>query len=133
MFKGGKNNARRFVIILSIFVIAESVLLISSSNAPKKVDNFGAAVNYLEKLPEIRQIENAVKKAGQSKTFYTNEDIVGDVVSISLRESFEDQHTSRIDSFNVNLKTKEILVEDVVSGGTITFDEWKKNLNERFQ
>jgi len=90
------------------------------------------AIAVLDALPEVQTIKNAVVKAGR-KPFYTPEGEDGDIVSVSLRESFpEDEHTSRIDSFNVNVKTGEVTVEDIVSGGQISYDEWKKSMDTRF-
>lgn len=88
------------------------------------------AISILETIPEIQNIEKSVIKEGR-KPFYTPEGIEGDVMTVSLRESFpDDPHTSRIDTFNVNITTRIITVEDVVSGGQISLEEWKKKTNQ---
>ena len=52
-------------------------------------------------------------------------------MTVSLRESFpDDPHTSRIDTFNVNITTRIITVKDVVSGGQISLGEWMKKTNQ---
>ena len=95
--------------------------------------NLTEAIRLLEAIPEIQIIKEAVTKAGR-KPFFTLEAENGDVVVISLRESFtEDLHTSRIDTFNVNLKSKEVTVEDVAANKEITLDEWKKTVKPRFE
>jgi len=88
------------------------------------------AISILETIPEIQNIEKSVIKEGR-KPFYTPEGIEGDVMMVSLRESFpDDPHTSRIDTFNVNITTRIITVEDVVSGGQISLGEWMKKTNQ---
>jgi len=88
------------------------------------------AISILETIPEIQNIEKSVIKEGR-KPFYTPEGIEGDVMTVSLRESFpDDPHTSRIDTFNVNITTRIITVEDVVSGGQISLGEWMKKTNQ---
>jgi len=95
--------------------------------------SFTEAINIITAIPEIQTIEKSVIKAGR-KPFYTPEGENGDIVKISLRESFpDDPHTSRIDTFNINIKSKVITVEDVVSGKDISLEEWKKTVKERFQ
>lgn len=94
--------------------------------------NVTKAINILKTLPEVQTIEKSVIKAGR-KPFFTPEGETGDVVKISLRESFpDDPHITRIDTFNVNIKTNKITVEDVVSGQDISLEQWKKTVNERF-
>lgn len=91
------------------------------------------AIDLLTALPEIQTIEKSVIKAGR-KPFFTPEGESGDIVTVSLRESFpDDPHTSRIDTFNVNIKSKVITVEDVVTGKTIPLEEWKETVKERFE
>jgi len=88
------------------------------------------AIDILKTIPEIQNIEKSVIKAGR-KPFYTPEGANGDIVRVSLRESFpDDPHTSRIDTFNVDITTGMITVEDVVSGGQISLEEWKKKVNQ---
>lgn len=96
-------------------------------------NNHNKAIQILQMIPEIQTIQNSVVKAGR-KPFYTAEGESGDIVTISIRESFpDDPHTSRIDTFNVNVKSKVVTVEDVVSGKDIPFAVWKKTVKERFQ
>ncbi len=101
-----------------------------------KILNYDKAIKILQAIPEIQIIENAVIKNGR-KTFFTQGSISGDVVTVWLYEGgFPDQHTTRIDTFNVNIKSKVITVDDVAmkSGQeTITLDEWKKTVKTRFQ
>lgn len=95
--------------------------------------NVEKAIDILKAISEVQIIENSVIKAGR-KPFYTPEGENGDIVRISLRESFpDDPHTSRIDTFSVNIKSKIITVEDVVSGRDVSLEEWKKTVKERFQ
>ena len=103
-----------------------SVISVSNSNVTK-------AINILKAIPDIQTIEKSVITAGR-KPFYTQEGENGDIVNISLRESFpDDPHTSRIDTFNVDIKSKIVTVEDTVSGNVISLEEWKKTVEERFQ
>ena len=99
-------------------------------------DSYDKAIQILQAIPEIQTIQNAVIKNG-TKTFFTQGDINGDVVKVWLyEEGFPDQHTTRIDTFNVNIKTKVITVDDVamISGREfITLDAWKKTVKERFE
>lgn len=88
------------------------------------------AIQMVQAITEVQNIEKSVEKAGR-KPFYTPEGRDGDIVTVSLRESFpDDPHTSRIDTFNVNITTGIITVEDVVSGGQISLEEWKKKVNQ---
>ena len=88
------------------------------------------AIQILQTIPEVQNIEKSVKKAGR-KPFYTPEGKDGDIVTVSLRESFpDDPHTTRIDTFNVNITNGIITVEDVVGGGQISLEEWKKKVNQ---
>lgn len=95
--------------------------------------NVSEAINLLKTVPEIKIIEDAVIKSGR-KPFFTSEGESGDIITVSLRESFpDDPHTTRIDTFNVNINTKEIIVSDYVTNNDIPLDEWKKTVKERFQ
>jgi hypothetical protein len=108
---------------------------IPSSNTTNPVfsNNTEKAIKLLQNIPEIQIIEKSVVRAGR-KPFYTPEGENGDIVTISLRESFpDDPHTSRIDTFNINIKTNFITVEDVVSGQDISFSQWKKEIKNRFR
>ena len=88
--------------------------------------------SILKTIPEIQNIEKQVKKEGR-KPFYTPEGRDGDIVIVSLRESFpDDPHTTRIDTFNVNITNGIITVEDVVNGGQISLEEWKKKVNQNW-
>jgi hypothetical protein len=88
------------------------------------------AIQMLQAISEVQNIERTVSHAGR-KLFYTPEGVNGDVVRVSLRESFpDDPHTSRIDTFNINIKTKIITVEDVVTEQDISLEEWKKKINQ---
>lgn len=103
----------------------------------KFINNPGeTAIKILQAVPEIQIIENAVMKNGR-KTLFTQGNISGDIVTVWLyEEGFPDQHTTKIDTFNVNVKSGVITVDDVAmkSGQeTITLDEWKKTIKERFQ
>ena len=95
-------------------------------------DKTSEAINILETIPEIKTIQQSVVKAGR-KPFFTPEGENGDIVTVSLRESFsDDPHTSRIDTFNVNIISKEITVSDVVTSKDMSLEEWKKTVKERF-
>lgn len=110
----------------ALSVIPSPTAPITSSNNTEK------AIKLLESIPEIQIIKDSVIKAGR-KPFFTPEGENGDVVTISLRESFpDDQHTSRIDTFNINILSKIITISDVVTNKDISLDEWKKTVNERF-
>lgn len=107
-------------------VVPSPTAPITSSNNTEK------AIALLESIPEIQIINDSVIKAGR-KPFFTPEGENGDVVTISLRESFpDDPHTSRIDTFNINIQSKIITISDVVTNKDISLDEWKKTVNERF-
>lgn len=98
--------------------------------------NYVSAMSILQNVPEIQLLQNDIKRLGRT-TFFEAGDENGDVVKIWLYEDgFPDNHTTRIDTFNVNVKTKVITVDDVamISGKeTITLDEWKKTVKGRFQ
>ena len=99
----------------------------------KIVNNTEKAITLLESIPEIQIIKKSVIAAGR-KPFFTPESENGDIVQVSLRESFpDDPHTSRIDTFNINIQSKIITVYDVATDKDISLDEWKKTVKERFQ
>lgn len=110
--------------------------LISSFKIVTPITSFDKAVKILQAIPEIQIIENAVIKNGR-KTFFMQGDINEDVVKVWLYEGgFPDQHTTRIDTFNVNIMSQVITIDDVAmtSGReSITLEEWKKTVKERFQ
>lgn len=96
-------------------------------------DKVSEAISLLETIPEIKIIKDSVVKAGR-KPFFTPEGENGDIVTVSLRESFpDDPHTSRIDTFHININSKEITVSDVVTNRDISLEDWKKSVRERFQ
>lgn len=98
--------------------------------------NYISAMSILQNLPEIRLLQNDIKRLGRTTFFKAGEEN-GDVVKIWFYEDgFPDNHTTRIDTFNVNIKTKVITVDDVamMSGKEfITLDDWKKTVKGRFQ
>jgi hypothetical protein len=104
--------------------------ILSGSRGLPEVDLYSQAISKLDQITEIDKIKQKVFQAGR-KPFYTNEGIRDKIVSISLRESFpEDAHTTRIDTFNVGLDSGVIMVEDVVSGGQISLEDWKLKTNQ---
>lgn len=112
--------------------VQPSVSSSPTSQANEYEQNVTAASDLLKQIPEIKTIENAVLKAGR-KPFYTPEGQNGNIITISLRESFpDDPHTSRIDTFKIDVLLKVITVEDVVNNKDITLEEWKKTIKERF-
>lgn len=131
-----KIQIGKIPVIIIFTAIALSVYAASyftKSGEPKVTDNKTTqAINLLKEIAEIKIIENAVVKNG-SKLFYTNEGENGDVITVSLRESFPDLHSTRIETFNVNIKTEEITVSDYATDNNITLEEWKKTVKERFE
>lgn len=96
-------------------------------------NSYDKAIEILQAISEVQIIKNSIIKLGR-KPFFTPEGENGDIVTVSLRESFpDDPHTSRIDTFNVNVKSKVITVEDFVTNKQLSLDEWKKTVKERFQ
>jgi len=90
------------------------------------------AIQMVQAITEVQNIERSVKNTGR-KPIYTPEGRDGDIVTISLRESFpNDLHTTRIDTFNVNITNGVITIEDVVGGGQILLEEWKKKINQNW-
>lgn len=128
---GDPDTSKLFDQILSTFKFLDN-----SNNVTSNTNNYDTAIKMLQAIPEIQIIENAVIKNGR-KTFFMQSDVNGDVVKIWLYEGgFPDQHTTKIDIFNVNVKSGVITVDDVAmkSGQeTITLDEWKKTIKIRFQ
>jgi hypothetical protein len=96
-------------------------------------DKFSQAVKVLEEKAEIKIIEKASQNAGRTP-FFTSENETGNVVTLSLRESFpEDSHTTRIETFKVDTFSYEIMVYDAISDKYLTYDEWKVTVSKRFQ
>lgn len=96
--------------------------------------NYISAMSILQNVPEIQLLQKDIKRLGRTTFFKAGEEN-GDVVKIWLYED-ADNHITRIDIFNVNIKTKVITVDDVamISGQeTITLNEWKKTVKERFE
>jgi hypothetical protein len=88
------------------------------------------AIEVVKQIAETRRIESAVIKAGR-KPFYTIDGTSGRMVSISLRESVEeDARSNRIETFMVNMDSGVITIEDVVSGGQISLEDWKVKVNQ---
>ncbi|PJA87208.1 MAG: hypothetical protein CO141_00610 [Candidatus Moranbacteria bacterium CG_4_9_14_3_um_filter_42_9] len=116
-------------------VIAGKIYLthtIKNTATRSQQNNTETALKILEDVPEVKTIQNSVIKAGR-KPFFTSESEKNNIVTISLRESFPgDPRTSRIDTFNINIVSKTITVEDIVSNKTNSLEEWKKTVNERF-
>jgi hypothetical protein len=57
------------------------------------------------------------------------------VTIVLFEEGFPDQHSTRIDTFMVNVTTNEIQVYTAASvpNKNISLEEWKKTVKERFQ
>lgn len=113
-------------------VCLQSLFIPNQTSSNASSNKTQEAISLLESVPEIQTIKKAVLANGR-KPFYTPENENGDIVRISLRESFpDDPHTSRIETFNVNIKSKNITVEDIVSGKDISLADWEKTVKERF-
>ncbi len=121
-----KTGQELFNQILSTFKLLDSL-----NDAISNTDNYDRAIQILQTIPEIQTINNAVIKAG-NKTFFSPEGENGSIVTVSFRENFSDAHTSRIDTFNIDIESKVVTVEDVVSDREISLDEWRKTVKERF-
>ncbi|MFC1790656.1 hypothetical protein ACFLZP_04210 [Patescibacteria group bacterium] len=94
-----------------------------------EIDLYSQAIDKLNQIAEIDKIKRMVIQAGR-KPFYINEGIDGYVVSVSLRESFpDDPHTTRIDSFQVNLETGIITVLDIASNDYLPLEKWQEETN----
>lgn len=123
------------IIIFSaiVFLIAGAGYFRKSGEPTVTNDKTSQAINLLKAIPEIKIIEDAVVKSGR-KPFFTSEGENGDIITVSLRESFpDDPHTTRIDTFNVNITTKEITISDYATDNDILFEEWQKTVKERFE
>ncbi len=98
--------------------------------------NYVSAMSILQNVPEIQLLQKDIIRLGRT-TFFEAGDENGDIVKIWLYEDGNpDKHITRIDTFNVNIKTKVITVDDVamMSGKEfITLEEWKKTIKGRFQ
>lgn len=121
-----KNGAELFSQIVSTFTFTPG----SDSQ------NYISAMSILQGIPEIQDLQKDIIKLGRT-TFFKAGDEHGDIVKIWLYEDgFPDNHITRIDTFNVNIKTSVITVDDVamMSGKEfITLEEWKKDVKGRFQ
>ena len=90
------------------------------------------AIAMLEKNRSILYIQRVIQKNG-TKAFFSPGEVNGDIVTIWFYEGgFPDQHTTRIDTFMVNTKTGEILVDDVVNNKIISLKDWGMNIIQRF-
>lgn len=124
-----------FIVLLLLGAVAGFFLLGKQKSSEPIIssDKTSQAINLLKEVAEIKIIEDAVVKSGR-KLFYTNEGENGDIITVSLRESFpDDPHTTRIDTFNLNINTKVITVSDYATDKDISLEEWKKTVKERFE
>lgn len=98
--------------------------------------NYIRATIILQAVPEIQALQKDLIKLGRTTLFKAGDED-GDLVKIWLYEDgIPDGHITRIDTFNVNIKTKVITVDDVamISGKQfISLEEWKKTVKGRFQ
>lgn len=113
--------------------ISESNLK-NSKGLPKKDNSqFSKATSLLDGIPEIVKIKQKIIRAG-NKPFYADEDEQGSVIRVSLRESFlEDGHTTRIETFDVNLSSNTITVEDIVNGGVTSLKDWQQKVHQTWE
>lgn len=122
--------------IRSIFQSGRSVSTQTlDSTSGSNTSNYNKAVKMLQEIPEIQIIENAVIKNGRNTSFSSAGGENGDIVTVLLFEGgFPDKHTTRIDTFMVNIKTNEIQIYDATSvpNKNLSLDEWKKTVKERF-
>jgi hypothetical protein len=117
------------IFIFFLLSAKKQVNILNSNRLSSETEEY---IKLLEQIPEIQKIEQGVLKEGR-KPFFTDEGKNGDIISLSLRESFpDDPHTSRIDTFDIDIKTKIITVEDVATGENISLEEWKRSIKERF-
>ncbi len=117
-------------------ILSSFKFLDSSNNTTGNTVNYDKAVKILQAVPEIQIIENAVIKNGRNTSFSSAGGENGDIVTVLLFEGgFPDQHTTRIDTFMVNVKTNEIQVYDATSvpNKNLSLEEWKKTVKDRFQ
>lgn len=121
--------------ILSTFKFLDSSNT-TIGNTDNKSLNYISAMSILQNVPEIQELQKDIIKLGRTTFFEAGEEN-GDVVKIWLYEDGNpDKHITRIDTFNVNVKTKVVTVDDVamMSGKEfITLEEWKKTVTGRFQ
>ncbi len=122
--------------LLVLLAIVAGFFLLGKQKSNEPIvsnDKTSQAINLLKEVDEIKIIEDAVVKSGR-KLFFTPEGENGDIITVSLRESFpDDPRTNRIDTFNVNISTKEITVSDYATDNEISFEEWQKTVKERFE
>lgn len=99
-------------------------------------ENYEKAVKIVQAIPEMTIIENAVINKGKKMRFSSAGGEFRDIVTVLLfEEGFPDLHTSRIDTFMVNIKTNDIQVysASTIPNKNISLEEWKKTVKERFQ
>ncbi|MGE5417558.1 MAG: hypothetical protein ACM3UZ_12550 [Acidobacteriota bacterium] len=111
-----------------------------STTQPKVADMEDRAIDYLEnQVPEVaeyrKQIEqyNRDNKADVNMIYRTDgipdptatDEINRDYYCFYVGEDMGD-HTNRWQTFYVNKGLTSILVDDVLTGETITLDEWRK-------
>lgn len=94
--------------------------------------NGNKAITEIQKNGSIQYIQDILKKDGRTGYLeYQSEK--GDVVTVFLIEGgFPDNHTTRIDTFLMNVKTGEILVSDMTSNKNVSLKEWGKDVTKRF-
>lgn len=73
------------------------------------------ALELLQSTPQISGWLKIISDAG-NKPIFINDGVEGDFVDVQLREGFpDDPHTTRVGTWRVNYKTKEIQIYDVVN------------------
>lgn len=90
------------------------------------------AVALLQENTSIQYIQRVIANGG-TKAYLEPQNEKGDVAEVNLIEgNFPDNHTTRIDTFMVNVKTGEILVYDVANNKNISLKNWGTNIIQRF-
>lgn len=130
-----KNKAWWFVLLIAMVAIGAALFFLKFMPVGDS-QNYTKAMIVLQEVPEVQALQKDILALGRT-TFFEAGVEDGDLIKIWLYEGgFPDGHTTRIDTFNVNVKTKVITVDDVamISGKeSITLEEWKKTVKGRFQ
>lgn len=104
----------------------------SSNSTSSNSKNYQKAITILQENKSIQYIQSVVAGNGR-KAYLEKQSEKDNVVEISLIEGgFPDKHTTRIDTFQVNVETGEIKVVDMVNNKNISPDAWGAGIAQRF-
>lgn len=100
--------------------------------SPETTTTGDKAIAILQENKSIQYIQGIVIDRGR-KAYLEKQSEKDNVVEISLIEDgFPDKHTTRIDTFQVNVETGEIQVVNMVNNKNISLDEWAAEVTQRF-